>query len=168
MPSAVWQQIRQGAMCIKIVATGGVMSTADNPGHRQFSDDELEALIGKQHSKAAGVHTIEHGSYLDGEAAALMKKQDTTLVATWHIVETRLRRLDKMPPETAVKMVAIADKHPLTKRIAVRCGVKIALGTDFVSSDSSSEISHGRNGSESVRAVKAGLSPRDAIEAASS
>ncbi|KAH7161835.1 hypothetical protein EDB81DRAFT_630835, partial [Dactylonectria macrodidyma] len=163
---AVRLQIRRGAKCIKIVTTGGIMSTADDPEYRQYSNVELEALVDEAtlqgravaahaHGKAGimaslklGVKTIEHGSYLDEEAAQLMKETGAILVSTRHIVEAGLHRLDKMPPETSAKMVAVAAKHLNAYRIAVRSGVKIALGTDICSSDPNESISHGNNGHE--------------------
>ncbi|KAM0550277.1 hypothetical protein ACHAPJ_008947 [Fusarium lateritium] len=182
---AVRLQIRRGAKCIKVVSTGGVMSTSDDPEYRQFSDAELETIITEAksqgravashaHGKAGimasirlGAHTIEHGSYLDQEAALLMREKGTTLVATRHIIEAGLKRLDKMPPATATKMVAIAERHLAAYRTAVQTGVKIALGTDICSSNPNDTISHGCNGHELVWAVRrAGMSPRGAIEAA--
>ncbi|KAF4972845.1 hypothetical protein FSARC_671 [Fusarium sarcochroum] len=180
---AVRQQIRRGARCIKVVATGGVLSTQDDPQYRQYSDAELEALISEAslqgrsvavhaHGKAgiiaavkAGAHTIEHGSYIDEEAAELMVKRGVTLVATRHVIEAGLKNLDKLNPPTAEKMVKIADAHYQAYRTAVRKGVKIALGTDIASSDPTSDTAHGKNGDEVGYAVKAGLTPLQAIDA---
>ncbi|KAJ4259550.1 hypothetical protein NW762_007479 [Fusarium torreyae] len=180
---AVRQQIRRGARCIKVVATGGVLSTQDNPQYRQYSDAELEALVNEAslqgrsvavhaHGKAgimaavkAGAHTIEHGSYIDEEAAELMAKRGVTLVATRHVIEAGLKNLDKLNPPTAEKMVKIADAHYQAYRTAVRKGVKIALGTDIASSDPASDTKHGKNGYEVGYAVKACLTPLQAIDA---
>lgn len=181
---AVRQQIRRGARCIKVVATGGVLSTQDEPENRQFSDAELRVLVEEAslhgravachaHGKAgimaaihAGAHTIEHGSYLDEEAAELMVRKGVTLVSTRYVIEAGLKQLDKLNPETAKKMVRVSNRHMEAYRIAVRKGVKIALGTDIASSDRANLTSHGRNGSELPLAIKAGLSPLGAIEAA--
>ncbi|OJJ01956.1 hypothetical protein ASPVEDRAFT_52764 [Aspergillus versicolor CBS 583.65] len=180
---AVRQQIRRGARCIKIVATGGVLSTTDNPQYRQYSDTELAAMIeeaglqgrsvavhahGKDGIMAAvraGAHTIEHGSYIDDEAAQLMAHHGVTLVATRHVIEAGLRNLETLNPETAQKMVAIAESHLRAYQTAVRHGVKIALGTDIAGSNPASRTAHGRNGAEVGYAVKAGLTPLQAIEA---
>ncbi|KAL2787434.1 hypothetical protein BJX66DRAFT_310962 [Aspergillus keveii] len=180
---AVRQQIRRGARCIKIVATGGVLSTTDNPQYRQYSDSELAAMIeeanlqgrsvavhahGKEGIMAAiraGAHTIEHGSYIDDEAAQLMASRGVTLVATRHVIEAGLRSLETLNPETAAKMVAIAEAHLHAYKTAVRHGVKIALGTDIAGSNPASGTAHGKNGAEVGLAVKAGLSPLQAIEA---
>ncbi|RMZ77586.1 hypothetical protein DV737_g4280, partial [Chaetothyriales sp. CBS 132003] len=180
---AVRQQIRRGARCIKVVATGGVLSTQDNPEYRQYSDEELAALVGEArlqnravavhaHGKEgiiaavrAGAHTIEHGSYIDDEAAELMKKHGVSLVATRHVIEAGLRNLERLNPPTAAKMVAIAKQHMEAYRTAVRHGVKIALGTDIAGSDPRFDTAPGRNGDEVYYAVKAGLTPLQAIEA---
>ncbi|KAH6884880.1 hypothetical protein B0T10DRAFT_531051 [Thelonectria olida] len=97
---AVRQQIRRGAKCIKVVATGGILSTTDDPLYRQYSDEELHALMDEAHLQGravavhahgkmgimaairAGAHTIEHGSYIDDEAAELMVARKVTLVST--------------------------------------------------------------------------------------
>ncbi|KAF3015016.1 hypothetical protein E8E14_008818 [Neopestalotiopsis sp. 37M] len=182
---AVRQQIRRGALCIKVITTGGVMSTTDNPEYRQYSDAELDAIMDEaklQHRAVAahahgtagiiaaikaGATTIEHGSYLTEEVTELMKSRGTTLVATRHIVEAGLRMLDKLPAPTAAKMVAVANRHLESYKLAVQSGVKIALGTDICSSNPTEEISHGKNAIELVWAVtKAGMTPLAAIEAA--
>ncbi|RSM07633.1 hypothetical protein CDV31_008526 [Fusarium ambrosium] len=181
--TAVRQQIRRGARCIKVVATGGVLSTQDDPKYRQYSDAELAALIDEAslqgrsvavhaHGKdgimaavKAGAHTIEHGSYIDDEAAELMAEKGDTLVATRHVIEAGLKNLDKLNPPTAKKMVNIAESHLRAYQTAVRKGVKIALGTDIAASDPASDTAHGKNGHEVAYAVKAGLTSLQAIEA---
>lgn len=86
---AVRTMVRRGARCIKVCSSGGVLSLNDDPEDRQFSDDELKAIvdetersgravaahaIGKAGIMAAlraGIKSIEHGCYLDEEVAAL-------------------------------------------------------------------------------------------------
>ncbi|KAK2685946.1 hypothetical protein QWA68_015578 [Fusarium oxysporum] len=163
---AVQQQIRRGAHCIKIATTGGVSSPMDDPEFRQYSDAEIEALVDEAslqgrsvaahaHGKSgiiasikAGVHTIEHASYLDEEAAKLMCEKGTILVATRNAIEAGLERLHLLPPEVV--------KH----------GVKIALGTDIGNSEPGAASSHGMNGAELAWTIKAGMTPLAAIEAA--
>ena len=102
---AVRLQLRDGARLIKICASGGVMSEIDHPIHQQFGADELRAIVEEAaladrvvaahcHGKpgimaalAAGVRTIEHGTYLDEEAASAMVESGAILVPTRHIVE---------------------------------------------------------------------------------
>ncbi|KAJ4263418.1 hypothetical protein NW762_006237 [Fusarium torreyae] len=96
-----------------------------------------------------------------------MREKGTILVSTGHIVEAVLKRLDKMPPETSAKMVAIAESHLAAYHIAVQTGVKIALGTDICSSNPNGTISHSCNGHELVWAVRrVDMSPLGAVEAA--
>src|SRR5262249_46051887 len=98
--AAVRYQVKYGADLIKIAATGGVLSSGDELGARQFSDEELRAIVGEAHAlgrrvaahahgtagiKAAvlaGVDSIEHGSILDDEAVRMMKERGTFLVPT--------------------------------------------------------------------------------------
>ena len=183
VPSCLHQvrrQLRLGARLIKVCASGGVMSEIDHPIHQQFSDEELRAIVEEAaradrivaahcHGKPgimaalrAGVTTIEHGTYLDEEAAELMVKCGAVLVPTRFVVEHLLGMKGSMPDYAFQKASALADRHAEAMRIAVRCGVKIACGTDiFVSGPL-----WGRNGLEVSYLAKAGLPPLRAIEAA--
>lgn len=181
---AVRQQIRRGAKCIKVVATGGTLSLNDEPIDRSYSDAELAAFVeeaglqrrsvamhahGKNGIMAAiraGAKTIEHGSFIDEEAAELMAEKGVMLVSTRYIIEDLLQRIDTLHPSIARKLLAIADSHRRAYQICVRKGVKIALGTDICVADPRSGLSPGHHGMEVVLAVKmAGLSPLQAIEA---
>ncbi|HEV3212983.1 MAG TPA: amidohydrolase family protein [Acidimicrobiales bacterium] len=183
---AVRLQLRVGARLIKVCASGGVMSQLDHPVHQQFSDDELRCIVEEAgraervvaahcHGKPgimaalrAGVRTIEHGSYLDEEAADAMRETDAVLVPTRLIVEEYLAsgRAMGMPDYAYQKLVAIADSHAQAMSIAHARGVRIALGTDVGGSGSKVPARWGQNGAELAYLVKAGLSPLEAIEAA--
>jgi imidazolonepropionase-like amidohydrolase len=177
---AVRKQLRKGAKVIKICASGGVISEIDDPMHQQFSAEELSAIVEEAgraervvaahcHGKAgimaaleAGVQTIEHGSYLDEEAARLMIEQDTILVPTRFIVAQLIEMEDLLPRYAYEKGVVIADRHAEALKVAIATGVKIAAGTDiFISGDS-----YGRNSLEIRHLQDAGLSALEAIEAA--
>lgn len=180
---AVRSQLRLGARVIKICASGGVMSELDHPVHQQFSDEELRAIVEEAgraervvmahcHGKPgimaalrAGVHTIEHGSYLDEEAAAAMYETGAILVPTRFIIEQGLKAKDRLPAYAYEKMVAIADSHLQAMHFAHEAGVTIALGTDIFASDPQAGVEWGMNGHEFVHLVDAGLSPTEAIEA---
>lgn len=180
---AVRLQIRSGAKVIKICATGGVLSLIDDPLHAEFSPAEIKAIVDEAarpdrfvaahcHGKAgimnalhAGVQTIEHGSYLDDEAIALMKGKGAVLVATRTIVEYGIKNLDQLPAEPRKKMEQIAEAHKAAWAKAIKAGVKNALGTDLGYSTMSVDHRHGMNGREFPLAVKAGLTPLEAIEA---
>src|SRR5262245_51719598 len=118
---AVRTNLRRGAKLIKICASGGVMSEIDHPMHQQFSDEELAAIVQEAarsdrivaahcHGKAgimaalrAGCHTIEHGSYLDEEAADLMVEKGAILVPTRFVVASVMEQLEELPAYEARK-----------------------------------------------------------------
>jgi imidazolonepropionase-like amidohydrolase len=177
--------IRRGARVIKVCASGGVLSLNDNPEDRQFSDEELRAIvqeaarsrravaahaIGKAGIMAAlhaGVKSIEHGIFLDEEVAELMKEKGAYFVATQHIIRTlNDDYLDKLPPQSRAKAGDLVERSKTAYKTAVRSGVKIALGTDMLSSNRNSRLSHGNNAHELVWAVEAGMTPLQAIECA--
>jgi imidazolonepropionase-like amidohydrolase len=180
---AVRSQLRVGAKVIKICASGGVMSELDHPVHQQFSDDELRAIVEEAgrservvmahcHGKPgimaalrAGCHTIEHGSYLDEEAAAAMREAGAILVPTRFIVEQGLKAKDRLPDYAYEKLVAVADRHFEAMHIAHEAGVTIALGTDIFASGPQAGINWGMNGQEFVHLVDAGMTPMEAIAA---
>jgi imidazolonepropionase-like amidohydrolase len=175
--------IRRGAKVIKVCATGGVGSILDDPEDAQFSPEELGAIVaeaarakravaahchgkeGIMNALRAGVRTIEHGSYFDEESLALMKEKGAIFVPTRTIVEGGLNEEDNWPPVSYAKLVSVALAGRKAYALAVKSGVKIALGTDQSLSTEGSSNSHGRNGKELYWAVKAGMSELQAIEA---
>lgn len=181
---AVRQQLRAGADVIKICGSGGVGSERDNPMDQQFTSAEMEAMVGIAtqaqrivgahcHGKAgidaalkAGVKTIEHGSYLDEESADLMKKNDAILVSTRLIVENGLKLKEFFSPAGYAKLEAVAKAQEKAMQIAVRKGVKMAIGTDTGVSMPNSIATQGLNGKELLYHVRAGMTPLQAIEAA--
>lgn len=181
----VRKMIRRGARCIKVCSTGGVLSLNDSPEDRQFSDEELKAIvdeaarsgravaahaIGKAGIVAAlraGVKSIEHGMYMDEEVADLILEKDAIFVATQHIVRTLARDYaDQLPPPVKRKLLITNAKAKDSYRLAIKKGIKIALGTDMLSSARSSALSHGNNAQELTYAVELGMSPLQAIECA--
>jgi imidazolonepropionase-like amidohydrolase len=183
---AVRLQLRSGAQLIKVCASGGVMSQVDDPIHQQFSDDELRAIVEEAaraeravaahcHGKPgimaalrAGVRTIEHGTYLDEEAADAMRECDAILVPTRLIIEEYLAygAAAGLPDYAHRKLLEVADRHAAAIALAHERGVRIALGTDIGGSGSTTPARWGQNGAELGFLVKAGLSPLAAIEAA--
>lgn len=186
---AVRLQLRKGAKVIKICCSGGVASEEDNPEHQQFSDEEIKAIVeeatragrlvaahchGKSGIMAAlrnGVATIEHGTYLDDEAIGLMVQQGAILVATRTIIEAGLELAKAWSPKSLAKLQAAAPVHKTAYSKAISAGVTIALGSDLgVSYQENGKggtlLDHGRNGLELRHAVEAGMTPLQAIEAA--
>jgi len=179
---AVRKMIRRGAKVIKICASGGVGSLLDDPEDVQFSPEELKAIVdeaarskrvvaahchGKEgilNALKAGVKSIEHGSYLDEECVALMKEKDAILVATRTIVVGGVEHPEFWSEVQYAKLLAVAAASKKAYSLAIKSGVKIALGTDQ-SAAPGTFISHGMNGKELWHAVDAGMTPLQAIEA---
>jgi imidazolonepropionase-like amidohydrolase len=179
--AGVRRMLRLGAKVIKVHASGGVMSELDDPQLPQFSKAELEAIVdeatrmerlvgahchGKRGIMAAleaGVKTIEHGTYLDEEAADAMIENNAILVPTRWILEYLMTEGEKkgMPEYARVKGEVASRNHSSAVATAVDKGVKIALGTDIWATGL-----WGRNAEELAYMVDAGLTPLQAIETA--
>jgi len=178
---AVRQRYKDGADLIKITATGGVLSVAASGQNPQFTDEEIRAIVetakdygfvvaahahgaeGIKRAARAGVASIEHGSYMDEEGMALMKKHGTyyvpTIVAGQWVSDKS--KIDGFFP--AIVRVKAAEIGPLIKATfarAYKAGVKIAFGTDTGVS------AHGDNGQEFALMVAGGMPPLEAIRAA--
>ncbi|GKT85312.1 amidohydrolase [Colletotrichum tofieldiae] len=176
---AVRLLVRRG----RAASSGGVLSLLDDPEDRQFSDEELKAIveeagrsrravgahaIGKAGIMAAlraGVKSIEHGMYLDDEVADVMLEKGAIFVPTHHIVTTIGNDPSQLPPPLARKVEKLMQKAKDSYQLAIKRGIKIALGTDSASSDRTKGIAHGNNAMELYWAVKNGMTPLQAIEA---
>ncbi|HEU5333636.1 MAG TPA: amidohydrolase family protein [Actinocrinis sp.] len=180
---AVREQLRRNAKVIKVHASGGVLSEVDHPIHQQFTQAELRAMVevagmadrvvaahchgkpGLMAAVRAGVRTIEHGTYLDEEAAAAMRETGTVLVATRTIIR-ELLDAEGVPHYAAEKLKVVADRHAEALAIARQAGVTMAAGSDIALSGSHLPASWGRNGREPVLLVECGFTALEAIEAA--
>lgn len=180
---AVRQRYKDGADLIKITATGGVLSAAKSGQNPQFRAQELEALMatardygfhvaahahgaeGMKRAIRAGVRSIEHGTYMDDEAMALMKKHGTyfvpTLSAGKFIVE-KAAEPGYFPEMVRAKAAVIGPIMQTTFARAYRNGVTIAFGTD------SGVGPHGENAKEFVYMVEGGMPAMAAIMSATS
>ncbi|MBA4041996.1 MAG: amidohydrolase family protein, partial [Sphingobium sp.] len=179
---AVRLQIGRGADVIKIATTGGVNSRIGAGLGKQMFDDEVRAIVDTAHlygkkvavhahgadgiilALRAGADSIEHGTLMDDEAIALFKRTGAYYVSTLSTVNGYLDRIaanpNAYPPEVRAKIdwrISITGKA-LEK--AVPAGVKIAFGTDAGVSK------HGRNADEFELMVKHGMTPAQAIVAA--
>ncbi|MDE0171628.1 MAG: amidohydrolase family protein [bacterium] len=177
---AVRRQIRVGAKVIKINATGGTMSHFDHPDHRQFNDKELRAIVeeaamaemavgahchglaGVRAAALAGVKTIEHCSTLDRETAELMLKMGTMAVPTRHAVEYLVSLKGQIPDWAWQAQAKVHETHTDAMRLAIASGIPIATGADIMVSGGP----WGTNGLELAALVEAGMTPLQAIEAA--
>jgi imidazolonepropionase-like amidohydrolase len=179
--AGVRRMLRLGAKVIKIHASGGVLSELDDPHLSQFSKAELEAIVdeatrmerlvgahchGKRGIMAAleaGIKTIEHGTFLDDEAADAMVETGAILVPTRFIIDLLIREGDErgMPAYAKKKIEMTAESHGDAIALAIGKGVKIALGTDIWATGV-----WGRNAEELPLLVQCGMTPLQAIEAA--
>jgi imidazolonepropionase-like amidohydrolase len=180
---AVREQLRNDAKVIKVCASGGVLSEVDHPIHQQFTLAELTAIVevagmaervvaahchgkpGIMAALEAGVRTIEHGTYLDEEAADAMRECGAILVPTRTIVQ-EIVDSGAAPAFAVAKLAAIAERHADTVALAREAGVTVVMGTDLSVSGSDLPASWGRHGRELSLLVEAGFSPLEAIEAA--
>lgn len=169
-----------GADLIKITATGGVLSQQGRGLEAHFSDEEMRAIVetaetlglkvaahahgarGIEAAARAGVHTIEHGTYLDEQAARVMRENGTTLVPTLMALKGVSEGLDT-GTYTPVVEAKIRAVQPLMASLVSRArqfGVRVAFGTD------AGVFPHGRNGEEFALMVTQGMSPREALASA--
>ena len=172
--------IQQGVDLIKFHSTGGVLSPGDDPQHTGYTRDEMRAIVdeanrlGRQvaahaHGKQgmmwaseAGVRSIEHGSYMDEEAARLFKKNGTWYVPTLYVVEPIIAPGNplKITDESLAKARVVKDQMRRAFRAALKAGVPIAFGTD------AGVFPHGDNAREFKIYVDEGMTPMQAIQSA--
>lgn len=173
---SVRYQIKYGAQVVKIMATAGVLSFDATVGAQQMSEAEMRAAVEEAsrhglkvaaHAHGtegiiaairAGVSSIEHGSILNDEAIALMKEKGTYLVPTVYL--TTAMDLDVLPPSIRVKAENVMPIMRNSLKKAIAEGVKIAFGTD------AGVYPHGDNAHEFAELVKLGMTPIQAIQAA--
>ncbi len=178
---AVRQRYKNGADVIKITATGGVLSVAKDGSGPQFTIEEIKAVVetandygmttaahahGKEGMRRAvlgGIHSIEHGTYMDEEIMDLMKEKGTYYVPTilaGNFVAEKAKIPGFYPEMVVPKALAIGPQIQRTFGKAYKRGVKIAFGTD------SGVSYHGDNAREFGLMVEAGMPPMEAIYAA--
>ncbi len=179
---AVQEQIQAGADVIKFIATGGVLTPGSSPGAAQLTLEELKAGVeeaaragrrvaahahgaqGMKNAIRAGVHSIEHGTLLDDEAIDLFLRHRTFLVPTLSAIQSgcEMGKQGGMPDYAVQKSAVLGEEQKKTFRKAVKAGVRIAMGTDAGTPFNP----HGRNAQELRRMVEFGMTPMQAIEAA--
>lgn len=176
----VRENIKYGSDLIKVCATGGVLSKGDNPQASQYTLEEMKAIVADAHrlgrkvaahahgsqgilwASEAGVDSIEHGSYIDDAGIAEMKKNGTYLVPTLYLGDWFLDNAEKnhVPDFLLIKAKAVIPAARQNIAHAFASGVKVAFGTD------AAVYPHGLNAHEFAVMVKLGLSPLQAIQAA--
>lgn len=178
---AVRQRYKNGADCIKITSTGGVLSVAKNGQGPQFTLEEIKAIVaaskdygfvtaahahgaeGMKRAIVGGINSIEHGTLMDEEAMDLMVKHGTYLVPTLLAGKTVLDKADIpgfFPPVIVPKAKYIGQQMVANFGKAYAKGVKIAYGTDTGVS------AHGENAREFILMVDYGMPAMEAIQSA--
>ena len=176
----VRENIKYGSDLIKICATGGVLSKGDDPQASQYTLEEMKAIVADAHrlgrkvaahahgaqgilwATEAGVDSIEHGSYIDNAGIAEMKKNGTYLVPTLYLGDWFLENAERnhVPDFYLAKAKAVIPVARKNIAHAFASGVKVAFGTD------AAVYPHGLNAHEFAVMVKLGLTPLQAIQAA--
>lgn len=175
----VRQQIVAGAEVIKVIASGGVLTPGTSPEQAQMTLDELSAAVdeakragrkvaahahgasGMKNAIHAGVHSIEHATLMDEEAASLFEKHAVYMVPTLSALATTgaCRRGCGIPDDALEKAKAMTKRHQSSFRQAHQRGLLIAMGTDAGTPFNY----HGDNAQELERMVAYGMSPMEAI-----
>ncbi len=178
---AVRQRYKEGSDLIKITATGGVLSFARSGDNPQFMEDEIRAIVetardygykvaahahgeeGMRRAVAAGVDSIEHGTYMSDSVMRLMKEKGTWYVPTISagvFVAEKAREPGYYPEIVRPKALAVGPLIQQTAGRAWRAGVKMAFGTD------AGVFYHGDNGREFELLVEAGVPANEALRMA--
>ena len=173
---AVRYQIKHGAKVIKCVASGGVMTSTGPPGAQQYSTEELAVIADEAHRRGlkvaahchgdtavnaaldAGIDCIEHGFMISDDTIQRMVEHGTFLVSTNALTENW--DISNQPTALQAKAAEIFPAARSSLSRAIDAGVKIALGTDAPA------IWHGRNAEELEVLVLRGMTPLQAIRAA--
>jgi imidazolonepropionase-like amidohydrolase len=172
--------LRAGADVIKVCATGGVVSPTDHPHFTQFSIDELRVIVEEGHFRQgvkvmahaqgtqgiknavlAGIHSIEHGMFLDEEAIQMMLDHGTFLVPTLLAPLAVLEAGEQHRYSATVMQKArdTIEAHSDSVARAFQAGIKIAMGTDV------GVMPHGTNLRELGLMCNIGMSPMESIVA---
>lgn len=177
----VREVLRAGADVIKVHATGGVLSPTDHPEFTQYSQEELAVMVreaayrrglkvmahaqgkeGIKNAVLAGIHSIEHGIFIDDEVANLMVQHGTYLVPTLLAPVSVLENAEasgSMPEYGVQKCREVVEYHKESIALVYQAGVKIAMGTD------AGVMAHGTNLRELGLMCEIGMSPMESIVA---
>ena len=176
--AAVRYQIKYGADVIKCMPSGGVLSVSDPVDVPELTRAEMDAIVSEAHAWhrkvaahchgdaaakiaiAAGVDSIEHGTFLQDDTLREMKAKGVYLVPTLFAGEWVGEKADHYPPPIAAKARAAAAQMQAMFQRAMKVGVKVAFGTD------SAVEPHGLDAREFALMVKNGMTPAQALRAA--
>lgn len=175
-------QAREGADFIKVMASGGTMSTGDAPHWPNYTVAELASIVDEAHSMdlrvaahahsaegvrrsiAAGVDSIEHGSFIGEEEIAMLVDTGTFLVPTLSIGDWLATNGENRGAgaENLDKLKRLKETHSAATQAAFEAGVKIAMGTD----SSGDFCPFGEHARELELYVELGMKPHQALETA--
>jgi imidazolonepropionase-like amidohydrolase len=168
--AAVRANLDMGAGCIKVVATGGVLTKGLDPRVASYTQPELDALVDEAHrlglrvaahaigeggvaaALRAGVDSVEHGMFLDDESIELFLQTGARYSTTFSARECIMRG-ETVPEWVKERARPAAEAHVPSFQAAVKAGVRIVAGTDA----GTPENHHGRVAHEVVSMVEAGL-----------
>ena len=176
----VRENIKYGVDLIKFCATGGVLSKGDSVGGQQYTLEEMQALVSEAHQHdrkvaahahgaegirtaiIAGVDSIEHASLIDNEGIRLAKKHGTYLVMDIYNDTFILQHGAEvgMLEESLEKERQIGQLQRDNFKKAFKAGVKMAFGSD------GAVYPHGDNGKQFAYMVEYGMTPMQAVQAA--
>ena len=170
---------RAGADFIKVMASGGVLTTNTSPEFAQFNKKELKTIVkeadannmkvsahchslkGMNNCIDAGFSSIEHGTFIDKKTACRMAKKNVTLVPTLlvhqFLYKAGFPAWDNYAAEKTAKLKEIVKVHKENISVAYEQGVNILMGTD------SGVIPHGHNLEELIHLTDIGMSENEAI-----
>ncbi len=151
---AAREELRRGAHCIKIVASGGVMSPSDPMWMNQFREDEIRAIVNEcterrtyvsahchpvsaiRRSIEFGVRCIEHGTLMDAETARFVAERGAYVVPTMAVIFATMEVGAKlgMTPDSMTKLKVAADSAIEGLQHMRDAGIKIGFGTDLLAS----------------------------------
>jgi imidazolonepropionase-like amidohydrolase len=180
---AVREQMWAGADCIKLIATGGVLTKGAVPGNAQLTPEELGAAVDEAHRHGlraaahaigtqgiknalrAGIDSVEHGTMLDDEAIELFKERNVYLVPTLSAPTCILAHLEEghQPRYVVEKARGLNDAMLANIRRAYESGVRVAGG-----SDAGTPYNYHEDYAQEVELMWAllGMTPQQALHAA--
>ena len=151
---AAREELRQGAHCLKIMGSGGVVSPTDPIWMNQYREDEIRAIVGEcterrsyvashchpasavRRSVEFGVRSIEHGTLIDDATARFVAERGAYVVPTLSIcfALVEMGRQLGFPPQSQAKADAVAKQAIEGLDSMRRAGVKVCFGTDLIGS----------------------------------
>jgi imidazolonepropionase-like amidohydrolase len=176
---AVRSELKAGATCIKLMASGGVYGHAEEPGSPQLTVEELRVAVEEAHKAGrrvaahaysieaignaldAGVDSIEHGSFIDRDTAGRMRESGTYLVPTMSVYRAMSERGPELgaPEYIRRKTAEVLGASREAFRLALEAGVPVAAGTDC----GAPGHPHGTLPEELMLMVESGASPIQAL-----